>query len=66
MLLPKIGSLESIALAALFKYKYNTISFESFSEGHPLNNPDTLDHVINNLRNGMYESDEDCGLKFDD
>lgn len=65
MLLPKIGTLEAVALAAMLESKDNTISCESFAEGHSLNNPDTLNQVMNNLRNGMYESDEDCSLKFD-
>lgn len=63
-LLPKIGTLEAMALAALLVNE-DGITHLDFPEGHPLNDEKKLHEVINNLINGMYESEQDSQLKFD-
>ncbi len=62
--LPKIGSLESIVLAKMIELPEG-ITYLDFAEGSELNNPEKLEEIVNNLRNGMFESDEDNQVKFD-
>ena len=62
--LPKIGTLESIVLAKMLELP-DGISCLNFTEGSELSNPEKLEEIVNNLRNGMFESDEDNQVKFD-
>jgi hypothetical protein len=62
--LPKTGTPESVVLAKLIQ-KPEGITYLDFPEDNPLHNEEKLDEVICNLRNGMYESDNDDTLKFD-
>jgi hypothetical protein len=62
---PKVGSLESIVLARLFKAGAKGVTHLDFADHPELSDPDKLAQVIENLKNGMFESDDDEHTAFD-
>ena len=61
---PKIGTLESLVLAMMLKAP-GGVSYLDFPEGHELHNEERLDEIVRNLRNGMFEVEDDNTLRFD-
>lgn len=62
MIYPKEGTLEALVLAKLLTGK--SITIDDF-EDHPEVTEESLDQAVNNLMNGMFESDSDNTVKFD-
>ena len=61
---PKVGTLESILLEAMLsKPQGEGVSYLDFV-GTGITE-DNIDQIVNNLRHGMYESEDDSSLKQD-
>ena len=62
---PKVGTLESIVLAKLFEAGPDSVTHLDFADHPELSDPDNLAQIIENLKTGMFESDDDDFTKFD-
>lgn len=63
--LPKIVTLERVALKESIKFKDGS-TYLYFPEDSEPQDPEKLDQVICNLQNGMFESEVDDKLLFDE
>lgn len=64
-LFPKIGSLESIVLHKLIINGEKGVTYLDFPVESELHNDDVLRKTMDNLRYGMFESEDDANLKAD-
>jgi hypothetical protein len=62
--LPKIGTLERVLLENLIQHPKG-VTYLDFPEDSPLHDEEKLDEIVCNLRNCMYEAEDDNTLKFD-
>ena len=68
MLIPKIGTLERVILEKLVEkmdlpYPENGVTFMDFIETGITE--ENIDQIINNLRNGMFDAENDNELRAD-
>lgn len=63
MLIPKVGTLERLMLEKLAD-KPEGVSYLDFPEGSGITH-ETIDQIVQNLRNGMFEAENDDTLKAD-
>lgn len=62
MLTPKLGTLERVFLEKLIEKSEGVTYLDLIGTGITEEN---IDQIANNLRNGMFESDQDNSIGFD-
>lgn len=65
MMFPKIGTLEAEALNMLLKNGSAGVTCHDFPEHSPLHDDEKLSEIMENLKNGMFESVDDAIISFD-